>query len=216
MNSPAIQPGDDAFSPRSSVIPTQIPQPVPPSRDHLPPLFNSGGAVGEVSRARPRWWLGNPTNTGNYVNWLLRLLVGGLFVFSGGLKIADPAKFAHAVGNYRLVPHELINLVAILLPTVEFVAGSFLLAGVWLRAAALLITSLTAVFAVVIVSALARGLNIECGCFGTLGGKHIGMTNLAIDATLFCLAAFLTYRVGDGRKQTISQGNRCAELCNTK
>jgi hypothetical protein len=40
--------------------------------------------------------------------------------------------------------------------------------GIWLRAVA-----------PVIVSALARGLSIECGCFGTIGGKHIGLVNLA-------------------------------------
>ena len=64
----------------------------------------------------------------------------------------------------------------------------------WLRAAALVITSLTMMFFAVIVSALARGLNIECGCFGTIGGKHIGLVNLAIDFTLFFLAALLAGR----------------------
>ena len=54
-------------------------------------------------------------------------------------------------------------------------AGAFVLTGVWLRAAALLITSLTAMFFLLIVSALVRGLNIECGCFGTIGGRHIGL-----------------------------------------
>jgi len=131
------------------------------------------------------------------INGILRLLVGGAFVFAGVLKIADPAKFALDVNNYRLVPHEMINLVAILIPWIEVTAGSFVLAGIWLRAAALVITSLTALFFAVIVSALARGLNIECGCFGTMGGKHIGLANLAIDSTLFFLAALLARRSKD-------------------
>lgn len=135
-----------------------------------------------------------PINTATALNWFLRLILGGTFLVAGGLKIADPAKFALAVENYRLLPRELINLAAIVIPWLEVVAGLFVLAGVWLRAAALLITSLTMLFAVVIGSALARGLNIECGCFGTLGGRHIGLVNLAIDATLFCLAALLTWR----------------------
>ena len=108
---------------------------------------------------------------GCWINGILRLLVGGAFVFAGVLKIADPAKFALDVSNYRLVPHEMINLVAILIPWIEITAGSFVLAGIWLRAAALVITSLTVMFFAVIVSALARGLNIECGCFGTMGGN---------------------------------------------
>jgi uncharacterized membrane protein YphA (DoxX/SURF4 family) len=104
---------------------------------------------------------------GQCINGILRLLVGGAFVFAGALKMADPAKFVLDVGNYRLVPHELINLMAILIPWIEITAGAFVLAGIWLRAATLVITGLTAMFFTVIVSALARGLNIECGCFGT-------------------------------------------------
>ena len=126
--------------------------------------------------------------------WILRLLVGGAFVLAGALKIADPAKFAVDVGHYRLVPHELLNLVAILLPWIEVTAGLFVLAGIWLRAAALVIAGMTVVFLAVIVSALARGLNIECGCFGTIGGKHIGLVNLAIDAALLVLAVLLIRR----------------------
>jgi putative oxidoreductase len=151
----------------------------------------------------------------NYLNWILRLVVGGAFVFAGALKIADPAAFAIAVSNYRIVPHELINLVAILMPWIEVVAGSFVLAGIWPRAAALVITSLTVMFAVIIGSALARGLNIECGCFGTMGGKHIGLVNLAIDTTLFCLAALLAWRGGDCPRQAKIQEGRGAELCST-
>jgi uncharacterized membrane protein YphA (DoxX/SURF4 family) len=91
----------------------------------------------------------------NLRNWILRLIVGGAFVVAGALKIAGPAKFAVDVSNYRLVPHELINLVAILVPWIEVTAGAFVLAGIWLRTAALVITSLTVMFFAVIVSALA-------------------------------------------------------------
>lgn len=133
----------------------------------------------------------------NRFNWILRLVVGGAFVAAGALKIADPAKFALDVSNYRLVPHAMTNLVAILIPWIEVTAGSFVLARIWVRAAALVITGLTVMFLYVIVSALARGLNIECGCFGTIGGKHIGLVNLTIDSTLLILAALLVRRSKD-------------------
>lgn len=139
----------------------------------------------------------SPLPRPDYINWILRFLVGGAFVVAGALKIAAPAKFAIDVSNYRLLPHEMINLVAILLPWIEVVAGAFVLAGIWLRAATLLITCMTVVFFSAIVSALVRGLNIECGCFGTVGGKHVGLVNLAIDSTLFCLAAWLAKRAKD-------------------
>lgn len=145
----------------------------------------------------------HPVNTSLYINWLLRLAVGGSFVLAAGLKIVDPAKFAVDVGNYRLVPHELNNLVAIIVPWVEMVAGLAVIFGIWLRAAALVITGLTTMFFFVILSALARGLNMECGCFGTVGGQHVGLVNLAIDSTLFFLAITLVLRSKEGAKGII-------------
>ena len=130
-------------------------------------------------------------------NWLLRLLVGGAFVIAGILKIAAPAGFAVDVSNYRLVPHGLINPVAIVLPWIELVAGVCVISGFWLRSGALLIAAMTAVFFIVILSALARGLNIECGCFGTIAGKTIGLQTLAIDLGCFCLAALLIWRTNN-------------------
>src|ERR1044072_3754355 len=69
----------------------------------------------------------------SWLNWSLRLILGGAFVLAGTLKIADPAKFAIDLGNYRLLPHETIHLVASLLPWIEVVTGFFVLTGVWLR-----------------------------------------------------------------------------------
>jgi putative oxidoreductase len=132
----------------------------------------------------------------SYGLWILRLLVGGGFVIAGALKIAAPGEFAIAVGNYRLLPGGLINVTAILVPWVEVVTGLFILTGIWLRTASLIIVCMTALFAGVIISALARGLNIECGCFGTVGGRHIGLVNLAIDLVFFCLAASLAWKAG--------------------
>ena len=130
-------------------------------------------------------------------NWLIRLALGLTFVSAGTLKILDPAGFASAVANYRLLPHELINIFAILLPWVELVAGLCVLSGIWLRPAALVLGVMTGVFVLAVASALARGLNIECGCFGKIGGGQIGLQNLAISLVLFCLAAVLTVRTRD-------------------
>jgi uncharacterized membrane protein YphA (DoxX/SURF4 family) len=145
-------------------------------------------------------------NQGAWVDVTLRVLLGGAFVLAGLLKIMDPARFAVDVGNYRLAPHALVNLVAIIIPWIEVVAGLSVLAGIWLRAAALVITSLTVMFFFVIASALARGLNIECGCFGTVGGRHVGLVNLAIDTFLFSLGLVLIWRSGDRPGNDIFSG----------
>ena len=130
-------------------------------------------------------------------NWLIRIALGVTFVSAGILKILDPAAFASAVANYRLLPHELINIFAILLPWVELVAGLGVLSGIWLRPAALILAFMTGIFVLAVTSALARGLNIECGCFGKIGGGKVGMQNLAISFVLFCIAAVLTVRTRD-------------------
>jgi len=191
MKSPSALCDECALSPRSKVAASGFSHAITPQR--VKPLLpvgegrDAGKGGHDVYSERPF----PPRGARVYVVWILRLVVGGAFIFAGALKIADPAKFAIDVSNYRLVPHELINLVAILMPWMEVVAGAFVLTGVWLTASALVIVSMTVMFAIVIVSALARGLNIECGCFGTMGGKHIGFYNLGIDTALFCLASGL-------------------------
>ena len=128
--------------------------------------------------------------------WLLRALrwvLGAVFILAGAFKVFQPAQFATAVANYRLLPHELINLAALTLPAIEVTAGLLLLAGAWVRGSALVVTGLSAVFFVAIISALARGLNIECGCFGTIGGSKVGLTSLALDVALLGLAGWLCW-----------------------
>ena len=130
-------------------------------------------------------------------HWLIRIALGVTFVAAGTLKILDPARFASAVANYRLLPLEFINIFAIFLPWIELVAGMCVLLGIWLRPAALVLTVTTVIFILAVASALARGLNIECGCFGKIGGGKVGLQNLSINIILFTLAAALTVRTRD-------------------
>jgi uncharacterized membrane protein YphA (DoxX/SURF4 family) len=145
---------------------------------------------------------GNP----DFITIALRIIIGGAFIMAGVLKIADPAKFALDVSHYRLAPYEMINLVAILVPWIEVTVGLFVVTGIWLRAATLVIIGLSLMFLVVISSALVRGLNIECGCFGTVGGKHIGWVNLAIDSTLLLLALILVSRSDGNKTSNVAPG----------
>lgn len=129
-----------------------------------------------------------------FVGFVLRCLVGAVFVFAGALKIFDPAGFAMDIANYRLMPHELINLVAIILPWLELVTGLMLVMGFWVRANALIIAGLTIVFLIAISQALVRGLDVTCGCFGTVAASEVGVKNLLIDLALLLMAAWLAWR----------------------
>jgi putative oxidoreductase len=137
----------------------------------------------------------SPTSRARAFDAFLRIALGCAFVGAGVIKIADPAQFAGVVDNYHLLPRAFLNPVAILLPWLEMVAGLSVLVGFWTRAGALLLSVLTIVFFLAISSALVRGLNIECGCFGTVSGSRIGLQHLALDGAVFGLAALLIWRM---------------------
>ena len=124
---------------------------------------------------------------------LLRCILGGVFLVAAVPKILHPAQFAIDISNYRLLPHVWIHLLAITLPWVELLAAALLILGVWTRASAWVITGMMVMFVTVISSALARGLNIECGCFGTVAGRRIGLASLALDLALLAIALCLSW-----------------------
>jgi uncharacterized membrane protein YphA (DoxX/SURF4 family) len=107
---------------------------------------------------------------------LARLLVGGVFLVAGALKLPDPAAAVRAVRAYRLLPESLVAPVAFGLPMVEIAVGLALLAGVFVRTAAIAAAALLAVFVAAVGSAWARGLQIDCGCFGGGGQVAAGQT----------------------------------------
>ncbi len=119
-----------------------------------------------------------------------RFAAGATFLYASLDKIADPAGFARAIFHYRLLPTALLHPFALLLPWLEAVAGVALLAGLLRRGAALLATAMTVMFLGAIAAALARGLDITCGCFHTEGGHAVGVGLLWRDLALLaaCLA----------------------------
>jgi uncharacterized membrane protein YphA (DoxX/SURF4 family) len=99
------------------------------------------------------------------VELLLRLLVGGFFVYASLDKIWSPPAFAKIVYQWQVVGPVPSNLVAATLPWVELLAGLLLLAGIWKREAALVVALMLVVFLVAAGSVMARGIDVEnCGC----------------------------------------------------
>ena len=109
------------------------------------------------------------------VNLLLRWLIGGLFVFAGLAKLIDPPAFVEQLNNYRLVPDTWLIPLVWFLPSLETILGVCLLVNRWSRETLVLILGLLGVFLVALITARVRGLNLECGCFGTLehGGSYV-------------------------------------------
>jgi uncharacterized membrane protein YphA (DoxX/SURF4 family) len=106
-----------------------------------------------------------------------RLVVGGVWIVAGWLKLPDPAESVRAVRAYDLLPEAIVPAVGHGLPALEIVVGLLLVLGAVTRIAAGLSFLLQIAFIVGIASAWARGLRIECGCFGG------GGTSAAADVT---------------------------------
>jgi len=121
---------------------------------------------------------------GEWVVFLCCLLVGGTFLYASLGKIIDPAGFAKAVHNYRLLPAVLLHPFALLLPWLEAVVAVALILGVARRGAALLALAMTVMFTVAVGAALVRNLDISCGCFHTDGGQAVGTSLLVRDIAL--------------------------------
>jgi len=129
---------------------------------------------------------------------LARVVVGGVWVVAGALKIPDPAESVRAVRAYQLLPESVVPLVGYVLPVLEVLLGVCLLVGLLTRIGGVLSSLLLVAFIVGIAAAWARGLEIECGCFGG-GGAREGASSeypaeIARDVGLLLLSGWLVWR----------------------
>lgn len=129
---------------------------------------------------------------------LARLVVGGVWIVAGWLKLPNPAASVRAVRAYDLLPEAIVPTIGHLLPVVEIVVGTCLVLGVLTRWSGVLSAMLFAAFVIGIASAWARGLQIECGCFGGGGFKKGAASDypweIARDGGLLLLSALLVWR----------------------
>jgi uncharacterized membrane protein YphA (DoxX/SURF4 family) len=95
----------------------------------------------------------------------MRLLLGVIFIAASIDKIAHPAEFAGIVQNYQILPDRMVNIVAVVLPWLEVIVGALILCGWWLPGATILANLLLVVFLSALASAVARGIDVHCGCF---------------------------------------------------
>jgi len=123
---------------------------------------------------------------------VFRVVLGGLFVYAGAVKVVDPLDFAQNIRNYRLVGQSLAFIAALILPWLEIVAGVFLIAGIWKRGAALIISGLLVFFIVLTLVTMIRGLDVDCGCFGALSRKS-GWSVILEDLAMLYLGLCLLF-----------------------
>ena len=122
-----------------------------------------------------RGLLSNP-----YLSLLSRLVLGGVFLYAGAVKAFDPGGLAASIRAYELsLPEWFVSLSAHSLPLLEILLGLYLLVGLFTRSAAWVAIFLTIVFTVALLQGALRGLDIDCGCFGSTSGA--GASSLWVD-----------------------------------
>jgi hypothetical protein len=143
----------------------------------------------------PAWRI-DKNLTGKILEALIRLGIGGMFIFASVFKIADPKGFAVLIAQYQFLPHSLINLWALILPQFEFWFGLALIVTPFVRECTLVILALFASFIIALTWALALDLGITCGCFQIEGAqsKFEAWTALIRDLVLLCPTAWLLTR----------------------
>ena len=128
----------------------------------------------------------------------LRWLLGLIFLYAGVAKWRAPQDFADSVASFWILPYSDINVLALSLPCFEVLTAVLLLTGWRQRAAALAVIVMTSVFAAAMLTALAKGLSVDCGCFGggTPSRLHtwisLGRDLLLLGAAALLYARFTT------------------------
>jgi uncharacterized membrane protein YphA (DoxX/SURF4 family) len=123
------------------------------------------------------------TNRRSIAVWTIKLLLGGLLLYAGAMKLLDPSAFAEEIANYRFLP-QLAPMLAVVLPPIEIALGAVLIGArpknPWMASAALGSALLMAVFTVAVTQAVLRGIDTNCGCFGTDSGPITWFTVMRV------------------------------------
>jgi uncharacterized membrane protein YphA (DoxX/SURF4 family) len=132
---------------------------------------------------------------GKWFGLIARLTLGGVLLAAGWLKVSSPAKSQMAVRAYEVLPISVANFFGIALPWFEVGLGVILILGIAVRLSAALGGALMVLFIAAISQAWARGLSIDCGCFGGGGTVAPGQTKylseILRDTGLALLALYL-------------------------
>ena len=134
--------------------------------------------------------LGRPST----LQWIIAILIGGLFIYAGVAKVADPVAFARDIDNYKMLPWQPSVWLALYLPWLEILCGLALITRVLFRGAVFIVTALMILFLIASLVAKARGLDITCGCFGHVSQSLTFAWHLALDFALLVGLLFLWKR----------------------
>lgn len=131
----------------------------------------------------------------DYAAIAISVALAAVFVYAGIDKLRDPLQFADSIAGFAILPTALVSLLALGLPTFEISSALLLLAPQTRRIAALAVALASIVFFLALFSALARGLTLDCGCFGAGAPSRPRMwLELGLDIVLLGGSTFVYLR----------------------
>jgi putative oxidoreductase len=132
---------------------------------------------------------------GDHAVVAVSLGLAAVFIYAGIEKMRDTLQFADSIGAFGILPGLFINLVALAMPPFEFACGLLLFWPPTRRVGALAIALLSVMFFAVLLSALLRGLTLDCGCFGSGAPSRPRMwVELGLNVALFAGSAVVYLR----------------------
>ena len=126
-----------------------------------------------------------------YLHTIIRLFLGFIFIYAAITKISDAEEFSQAIYNYKLLPLSFVNILAIILPWIELCSGILLIFGILVKENSAIIFGLLIIFIIAVTISLFRGLDISCGCFGTVEGSKVGLLKILENIGLLILSIIL-------------------------
>lgn len=119
---------------------------------------------------------------------LCRVVLGGAFLYANALKLFHPEETARLIQAYRILHPDLLNLAAITLPWMQALPAALLVAGLWVRGAALALAAMLVGFTGAAASVMARGMEIDCGCSLPFLGERVDWVMVVRNLVLLSLA----------------------------
>jgi putative oxidoreductase len=140
------------------------------------------------------------------LHWLFRIILAGIFLYSGYIKVESPLEFEAVLYKYDLFPNQYIPIMARYFPWLEIALGSLLLIGFrWsVRYLAVASTALLMFFIVILTITYLRGIEVDCGCFSYK--DRISPMTIARDSLMLIPALYLLF-AGPLLRRRLKNGN---------
>ncbi|HPN38940.1 MAG TPA: MauE/DoxX family redox-associated membrane protein [Melioribacteraceae bacterium] len=129
--------------------------------------------------------------TNKYFLFFLRFLLGIVFIFAGIEKINSPNSFFNSINNYKIFSDYISYSIVLILPWLELFIGILLIFNKYIKECLTIYMILLILFNILVFSAIIRGLNIDCGCYGNSINVKASYTKIAENFGLFFIALYL-------------------------